>query len=861
MESCNGVEVETPQGSKAGRMVGATEDGQIRVRHDDGTESSVSPDKVEAVASSIRIPFTDIQIPIRFDGFARLMLSKSNTIRKLVTLIAEDPVGGNGMNSMMEKDFIQNRLLNKLGTATNTAVHEFFINEGISVLKRPQAEKELMENLSRYIRGDESVLPKNPKSAQSFKEAADEVRNVLQDALKLAKEEGIEGVENISFDQNYITRSFNHANMQRLIATHGMDNINELVAQSIYSKRIGSTTLDEARAIAKGYVSTLIRLPYDSIIDDAIHFGARNKEILKNKLTKELGLDPKVADEVSSMIAPDTTGGREGFTKYRTLLDENFSMELPKLDGTGTTTVRLDEMFNNDARELAANYVNKIAGLVALKRKGNLHDDDVWNAILSDAKLEYAAAGVDPAKVIKEIEMINGFRNYVLGRPMLDKPFGTFERVARGILGVNYIRFMGQAGFAQMAELGAIMGMFGTSATLKHMPTFREILRTGITGKAANDQLAKDFAAMGLTSSVESLLPHSLYRKLEDSYHHPYMTKAENYLDMASNATSIVSGMRVTQEHFRRLSERALIQHIYDNAKSGEVSAMIKRMTASGIPEEELQKTMGHASQYIHADASGVVNHIDWERWVKENPDTAAYFQLATYRESRRALMTYKPSELPWFMHSTTGKILMQFRNFAMVSHAKLFLNGLSHKDSVLAMTALMSSTMGSLSYVAQTMVNYHGDQEELDKRLAPTAIITSGIQRAGIFGMVPQAIDNTLYLAGQDPLFNGRTTQQANSGVMSNPTASTIAGFSKMTHDTSEIFSSDRQMTSKDARNYQRQLLGNNLPMTALGQMGASMFPEKSNPVLVLSGDGSDIGHATFDPPKRGATKSPFGN
>lgn len=858
MESCNGVEVETKDGPVKGRMVGATDDGRVRVKHEDGTESIVNPDQIEAVASSIRIPGTNIRIPLRFDGFARLMLSSSNTIRKMVMLIGEDPIGGNDLNAMIDKDFLQNPILSKVGVAYQEGWAKYAVQTGIPIMKRPAAEAEFKEAISRYIRGDEGVLPKDPAAAKSFKDVAEAVRTNFKEALEMAKREGLEGVENIQFDAAYLTRSFSHPKIQRLVSTYGLNNINELVSQAIYTKRIGKVSLEQARQIGEGYVRTLTRLPYDHVIDDAVHFGGKNAQVLQSKLVSELGLTDDVAKEVADMLVPKSTGGNAGFTKYKTLLDENFSMELVAKDGKTKTTVRLDEMFNNDAMELATSYTNKIAGMVALKRKGNLHDEDVWKRILSDAKEEFATAGTDPAKVAKELEMLNGFRNYVLGRPMTDKPFGTFERIARSVMSFNYVKFMGQAGFAQTAELGAIMGMFGTSATLKHMPAFDELIRTGLKGKHAVDQLSKDLAQMGMTSGVESTLPHGMYRKMEEAYNHPNLTKAENALDMANNATSIISGMRATQEVFRRLSERALIQHLYDNAISGNTSDMIKRMTSSGIPEKDLQKTLEHVKDYVKTDSKGVVNHIDWERWVKENPETASHFQLATYRESRRALMTYKPSELPWFMHSTAGKMLMQFRSFALVSHSKLFLNGLSHRDSVLATTALMSATMGALSYTVQTMINHAGDQEELDKRLTPQAIITSGIQRAGVFGMVPQAIDNTLYLAGQDTVFNGRTTQQASAGLMSNPTTSTLTGAARTIHDGIDTLTSDRNYSQKDVRNLFRQF-GNNIPMTMMGKISAEAYPEKSNPVLTLFGDGEDHGKETFKP-KSVHDSSPFG-
>lgn len=812
MESCNTIFTEGADGlTQRAHMTGVEADGGIKVKYDDASTGVIQPSDIKQVMTSVKIPFTDIRIPLRFDSYARLMTSPSETIRKLTSILGEDPMGTNGRNAMIDQGVLTNSYLSKPMAVLDEAADAHLLENKVPVGKREAARTAFMENITRIVRGDTKVAEQFPEAAK----AVAEVRNTHARLRQLMIDEGIEGADAIPSDPFYMRRQFNHGALTRLTSTFGKDELVRAFAESIYSKRVGEIKMEQATKVAKSYVDVITMLKYDHTLQEGSLIGSKSQQALRMKIMTELGTEESLADEIVALVVGDVEKHptNASFLKYRTKLDENFTIKLKRQADGVLEDFRIDELFENRADKLVQDYTEKVAGMVALKRRGNLHDDAVWNRHLKSAELDYARAGGDPAKLKKELEIINGFRNYVAGRPMIDQPFGTFERVARSILDFNFFHMMGQAGFAQLAEFGTIAAMTGLSATLRHVPAFSEIGKMGLKGKAATDQLGRDLAAIGWDSGTHSLLSHPRYRKLEDAVHSPLLSKSEQLIKQAAEFTSDVSGMSALNEMLRRTSERALIQRMHDAAIKGgaEEDALIKRMFGYGVSPENLKDVLSDLKKYVKTDDRGVVSGIDYENWQRANNQSFSDFVTAGYRASRQAAMLNSPSEMPWFVNGLVGKILMQFRSFPMAAHAKMTLAGFEHKDSIAAMTFIYGSTIGAMSYVAQTLLNYGHDPEELEKRLQDVEILKGGIQRSTISGVIPMGIDTGASIVGAKPVFNGRSTNQATDFLSGNPTFSTINSVAKTIGSvTQATLSPDDILTQKEATRGIKTLLPN---------------------------------------------------
>jgi hypothetical protein len=141
-------------------------------------------------------------------------------------------------------------------------------------------------------------------------------------------------------------------------------------------------------------------------------------------------------------------------------------------------------------------YTKQMSGLVGFARIGIKSDAD-WTLRLDEVLEEAQRSGADAAKLKKHVGYMNDIRNYALGRPMAEQEYGTLDRVLRVLRDVNFIRNMGQAGFAQIPEIGNVLGLVGHarhSRCTSRPSAISSRTREGVL----DDELARDLINMGL---------------------------------------------------------------------------------------------------------------------------------------------------------------------------------------------------------------------------------------------------------------------------------------------------------------------------------------------------------------------------
>jgi hypothetical protein len=87
-------------------------------------------------------------------------------------------------------------------------------------------------------------------------------------------------------------------------------------------------------------------------------------------------------------------------------------------------------------------------------------------------------------------------------------------------------------------------------------------------------------------------------------------------------------------------------------------------------------------------------NAVDWQ--ARNARDALA---TALSKDIDRTIITPGVTDLPKFMSSTWGKLLMQFKSFAMTSNQKVLIAGLQQADARTVSGALMSIALGGLIY------------------------------------------------------------------------------------------------------------------------------------------------------------------
>ena len=817
--------VDTPEGFMPEGSIGS---GQIKA-----VEKASPYESTEATKTAlthVRIPFTNIKIPIRYDYYAKFLTSDNSVVKRLGKVLLSDPVGeadhaGRGLNASELASLNWHMYKGRYSVAMNDAFDAYAKENGWNMLERIRQQSEFNKQVTRAVRDHSTSQYVHPQVGKVVME----IQKIHKELLEQAQKYGVKGAEEILPDPFYMMRKFNHDRILQLTKQFGNEQLVTLVKGAIRSIR--PVTEEQAQRIAKSYVTVVRRLPFQDM--NKLRMAEDGRARLR-AIAHDAGVDEDLMDEILDMTLqkPGKVEGDSARLKSRTLLNENFRMKLKNKDGV-EEDVSMEDFFENDARVLMDLYTRQMSGHVGLAKMGIRSDAD-FERILREAEDEAMELG-DSATFLKERKHLQDVYNHILGRPMSEEVYGTTERMLKAVRDFNFIRMMGQVGFAQLAEIGNTLGYAGWRAFNMHMPSVRELVKQA-KGGVIDDKLGRDLINMaGLGAEMASM--HPMARSADDMMFNVGLTKAEAAIAHGRHATAMLSGLAPITNMLRQMSSRMFVQKFSDYARGLDKldPKALNKLAWAGIDNGNIKAVFKDLKKYSTVSGkTSKVDGIDWEKWQAASPDTYETFRMAVWRESRRVVQENTIGETAPWMHTQVGKVLTQFRGFMLVAHAKQSLYSLHHLDMSTANAFMASTLFAGLGYVAQTSMNYAGNQEELNKRLSMDNIAKSAFQRNSASSLIPASIDTLRSFAGLDGVFKyGRSTGLASSLILGNPTVDFL--FNKAGGTASNFLqmgtTDDFAWTQKDVKNAVNTIAPNLLGVRSLIEAWASQFPE-NNPL-----------------------------
>lgn len=156
------------------------------------------------------------------------------------------------------------------------------------------------------------------------------------------------------------------------------------------------------------------------------------------------------------------------------------------------------------------------------------------------------------------------------------------------------------------------------------------------------------------------------------------------------------------------------------------------------------------------------IKAINMTKW--DDQDAAEALGLAIARWTRQSIQKNDYGNLHPFMTRPLGQLLLQFRSFMIVSHAKQFLHNIKRNDFMAYQAMATSIMFGTMGYMMQTYINSVGrrDRKEFlaerllteDGDLDIAKIASQGFARSSWSAFFPGAIDTTLLIGQYDPVF-----------------------------------------------------------------------------------------------------------
>lgn len=769
------------------------------------------------------------EIPLRWDYFGIFMRSANVALKRLALSTVADPVGfadkalARGLTATEAAEMTRLRFEKRFLAAFEDAFGDFYQKRGVSWMQADKARMQFAEDVTRIVRGDEARAAEVPEAAR----VVAEIRKVHSELLAMAQKYGVEGAELVDPDPFYIMRKFNHDRIRMIAGKFDEKGIVAFLSQAIKAVR----SIDDALAekIAKGYWTTVTRLQYEQPLHE-LAYGPKQFFRLRDTL-KQAGVDEDAIDDVVEAVSgkPLKNEGDHARLKHRTVFDEMHTAEVLTKDGQ-LERLSVSDLFLNDSRLLMRQYSRQMSGLIGYARVGIKSDAD-WKTRLDEIIDEAKAKGEDPAKLKKHLGYLEDIRAYTLGRPMAGQEFGTMDRVLRVLRDVNFIRNMGQAGFAQIPEIGNLVGLAGMRAFTMHVPAFGDVLRHA-RGKTLDDDLARDLINMGLGAESLSIKPN--LREMDEWAFDRQLSKIEQLAEKGKYLTANVSGLAAMNDALHTAASKMFVQKFSDYAQG--ITRLGKkdlaRLNWAGIGEDNIDGIFARLKEFTELGENGRVLGIRWEDWQRADPESFDAFNLAVFRESRKAIQQPTIGETAPWMHTQIGKILTQFRSFTLVAWAKQGIHNLHYADASTATAWSLSMMLAGAAYAAQNSINFAHDDEQRAKRLKPEEIAKAAFQRAGFSSLTPAAWDTIMQFTRGEPTFAyGRTTGLGTGFIVGNPTMDLVTskGLGTLQNVTRSLFDDEHMWTRKDVKNGLGLFLPNYLGVRNFVDAASQEFPARN--------------------------------
>lgn len=499
----------------------------------------------------------------------------------------------------------------------------------------------------------------------------------------------------------------------------------------------------------------------------------------------------ELSDDELSIIADEIIDKLLGYVDTRVPYDLPITERGPLKERTLNfiKDVDVEDFLVKDIEAVARKYVRTIAPDVAIKDWfGELDVTGEKGIITTKVGDDYKAL-IDKAKTEKEIEALGKRReadirdlkalvNQIRGTyGVPENPDSIIVRTGRAIRELQYVSKLG----------GMTASAFPDVARPVMVHGFMRTIRDGVV------PLIKNFKGLKMSAREVKQAGAAWDMVLDNramtiaEIENPYVsgTKFEKGLQAISNTFSRVSLMtqwNTALKQFTGVVTQARIIDGVDGIVAGAASKKDVRYLAQiGIDANMAKRISSQLSEYGQSvDGVRVANTDSWQ-----DLQAQTVYRAALKKEIDRIIVTPGAGDLPLVLKGTeAGKMISQFRSFALASTNKTLISGLQEADAQTMAGWQLAIGMGMVSYAFKT---WDRGAELSDD---PRVWIQEGVDRSGLLGVLAEVnqisnkatrgVVSMQALAGAPPL-----TRYANVnalGALFGPTVGTVQDVFQLT-------------------------------------------------------------------------------
>ena len=508
-----------------------------------------------------------------------------------------------------------------------------------------------------------------------------------------------------------------------------------------------------------------------------------------------------------------------GRFEQRIRLDENFTHTLKTGKAKGST-IRLDEIFENDIDLLWHSYTNEMSGWYALANRSGIKSRNEWlsysNKVKNDISKSYRenpsgnirklvnrGQPVDEMAITEEHKTIDSFFNNLMGRSTEGgDPSQGYQAWLRDLRRFNFIRVLNQVGIAQLPEFGVVTSNIGIRTLANQIPAIRKLFDDAQAGKLP-DTFRKDMAIMGASNGDDHI--YRLQQSLDvldrgsaktDFQKGAIMSKAT--ANAAEKVTGYGSGLLQIDSFQRKITMRGFVHNLAEDliegSKKGNLveslsKGKLNRYRVLGLSDSDL---IALAKEFNSPRVTTVKNALGYrvlsfDMVAMKDQALVKRFAVAVNRFTRRSVQYNHIGDTSrFFTDNSFGKTMSQFRQFIMNAWNKQFLHNVAMADAQTFSMFMYTTMIGGLAYTAQAHFNSVGMSKQekkkyLKKKLGDkgdySKIAVAAFQRAGWSSVMPPFMDMIMRQIAPEHRFNTRSSGQEMNLITGNPTYDLVFG------------------------------------------------------------------------------------
>jgi hypothetical protein len=563
---------------------------------------------------------------------------------------------------------------------------------------------------------------------------------------------------------------------------------------------------------------------------EALHGVSMHDQAYIKELLQEVGMSADGVKYVEAQLekakaaSSSSDAGKPNIAKHRLVLDMNHTAEMFSNTLGRREKLSMHELFKTNALDVFERYNRSASGRLAIQKAMGVTKDSEFTQVLNNIRSRAVGDSADArnASTTRITNAATDSYNHILGRPLENNPGGSYARTGRLMRDWAHSTSGGSFGLAQIGDLGKAVSVGSFKGLVQSIPEMRSVLRQIRTGNVTDTFLKElsDFASIGLEHQANSL-HHSDYDEIFASK----LGKVSYAVKWASHQVSKLSGVRQVNEWSQVMTAKEIVRRF---AKTS-TPYTVPRLASMGLSAEDAVAIKAALNKHGSFGGADPTHSMGLDKW--EDPALVNRFTGAVRRVATRAIQENDfSSTMPW-MHTTTGKLISQFRSFMAVGWAKSTLHEAYARDWETFSTMAWGMFFGGLSYMAYGAAYY--SPKDYKERFSPESIAKAAFARTSWSTIMPSLVDTPRTALGYAPIFDYRSSGLASGGFKSIALVGKIDKAGQFSSAVTQSLFGDHTFSKQDLKNGQQLMpMGNLIGAAHITNAIAEGFdlPDKSH-------------------------------